>query len=114
MDTGTKATRKQEAIKQLQRLLKDGDTVYTIVKAVARSGMSRNLDAYCIATNAGKPPHIQWIGAMVAHAIDTPQSRGDWEKGRGFRVNGCGMDMGFAVVRNLSAVLGLTLNQAWL
>lgn len=46
-----------------------------------------------------------WISAYVGHAIGSPQSYRNWEKSLGLTVGGCGMDMGFHLVYNLSRVL---------
>lgn len=88
---------KAESILHLREVLKPGDTVYTVLRHVSRSGMSRNIDVYYMAD--GQP---QWISAYVGHAIDSPQSRKNWERSQGLTVGGCGMDMGFHIVNNLS------------
>jgi hypothetical protein len=62
--------------------------------------MSRNIDLYYM--QDGKP---QWISAYVGHAIGSPQSRKNWERSQGLTVGGCGMDMGFALVYDLSRTL---------
>lgn len=95
-----KDAERQEAIESLRKMLKPGDTVYTVLKHVSRSGMSRKIDVYCILD--GEP---RWIAGYVGKAIDNPQSRKDWERSQGLTVSGCGMDMGFHIVYNLSRVL---------
>jgi hypothetical protein len=57
-----KERQKAEAIVHLREVLKPGDTVYTVLRHVSRSGMSRNIDLY-MADN--KPV---WISAYVGHA----------------------------------------------
>ena len=89
-----------DAILHLRNRLKPGQTVYSVLRHVSRSGMSRGIDFYIM--EDGKP---QWITASVGKAIDQPQSRKDWEQSRGLNVSGCGMDMGFAVVYDLSRTL---------
>jgi hypothetical protein len=95
-----KETKQAEAIVHLQSVLKPGDTIYTVLRHVSRSGMSRNIDLYYM--QDGKP---QWISAYVGHAIGSPQSRKNWERSQGLTVGGCGMDMGFALVYDLSRTL---------
>ena len=97
---GAKELQEAEAIVHLREVLKPGDTVYTVLRHVSRSGMSRNIDVYYMA--GGEP---QWISAYVGHAIRSPQSRKNWERSQGLTVGGCGMDMGFHIVYSLSHVL---------
>ena len=91
---------RQDAINTLRKIVKPGDTVYTALRSVAKSGMSRTLDVYVIVD--GEP---RWITGLVGKAIGTPQSRKDWENSNGLRVHGCGMDAGFEVIYNLSYYL---------
>lgn len=95
-----KELQEAEAILHLREVLKPGDTVYTVLRHVSRSGMSRNIDLYYIADN--RPV---WISAYVGHAIGSPQSRKNWERSQGLTVGGCGMDMGFHLVYSLGRVL---------
>ena len=95
--TKQKQTERAEAITQLRKWLKPGDTVYTVLRYVSKSGMKRGIDLYIIMD--GRP---QWITAFVGKAIDQPQTRRDWEQSRGLGVTGCGMDMGFGLVYDLS------------
>ena len=89
-----------EAIKILRKMLKPGDTVYCVLRKVARSGMSRHIDFYIISKNEPR-----WITGYVGQAVGTPQSDRDWRTSAGLRVDGCGMDMGFHVVYSLGRVL---------
>ena len=77
--------------------LKPGDTVYTIVRHVSRSGMSRSIGL--VSFGKGFPMHPNWAAAcMLGWTVD--------RNGRdGVRVQGCGMDMGFHLVYELSAAL---------
>lgn len=120
-----KQMQEAEAIVYLRSVLKPGDTVYTVLRHVSRSGMSRGIDFYLI-----RDSEPLWITSYVGHAIDSPQSEKDWRESRGLRVNGCGMDMGFHCVYSLSRVLfpdgaqgasehaerdgGYALNHRWL
>lgn len=95
----TKAAELQtaEAILHLREVLKPGDTVFTVLRSVSRSGMSRNIDLYYMAYN-----QPVWISAYVGHAIGSPQSYRNWQKSQGLTVGGCGMDMGYHLVESLS------------
>jgi hypothetical protein len=83
--------RQEECRERLQSLIKPGDTVYCVLRHVSRSGMMRVIDLHII--KDGEPV---WIGRTVADFL------GYSYKDNGLRVTGCGMDMGFAVVYELS------------
>lgn len=96
-----KRTDKQnEALEQLRKLCPKGSTVYCVLRGVSRSGMSRNIDFYVMQDNEPR-----WLTGYMSAAGIVNQSRSDWEKSRGVKVHGCGMDMGFHVVNNLSMAL---------
>lgn len=95
MSKYTKA-QQTEAIDKLREWLKPGDTLYTIVRHVARSGMSRTISVYLM--QDGKPFDVSyWVSRVIDDPID--QNTG------GVKVAGCGMDMGFHVVYVVSSVL---------
>lgn len=90
-----KKRRREYAIKQLREILKPGDTVYTILRHVSASGMSRGIDLYTIRDN-----RMQFLTGYAAHAIGWK-----WGEKAGIVVGGCGMDMGFHLVYTLSRTL---------
>ena len=85
-----------EAVNALHELLEPGDTVYTVLRHVSRSGMSRAIDAYII-----QDSEPRWISRLAARAMDGTFS----ERYEAVSMGGCGMDMGFALVYNLSRAL---------
>lgn len=126
---------RSDAIAQLREWLKPGDTVYTILDSVSRSGMSRQIRVVvpysrvrCRVcgherTSENCTPTL-YVGEVcerapectglyevsidhlhpnysVAKAIGARQAK----KGDGIIMGGCGMDMGFALVYELSQVL---------
>jgi hypothetical protein len=91
-----KEAERQKAIEELKKHIKPGDTLHTVVRHVSRSGMSRVIDVYKLVD--GDALRFSW---SVADAIGEPYDR----KFEGVKVGGCGMDMGFHVVYNLSRVL---------
>jgi len=91
-----KETEKQEAIDDLRKLLRPGDTVYTILRNVSRSGMSRTVDAYIMQNN--EPRRLSWA---IARAIGLTYDKTH----EGIKVGGCGMDVGFEVVYHLGYAL---------
>ena len=97
MNTKTKADRASlAAFYQLKKLLKPGDTIYTRLCHVSKSGMMRVIDVYVIKDNV--PLRISW---STADATGFTYNR----KHEGVQVDGCGMDMGFEIVYSLSSAL---------
>lgn len=80
---------------RLLEMLQPGDTVYTVLRAVSSSGMSRRIDLYAIKNN--EPVYLSGYAATV---LDDRLS----EKG-GIVVKGGGMDMGFHLVYGLGSAL---------
>lgn len=98
----------------LTHYLKPGTKVYTILRHVSSSGMSRNISL--VIANGDEVIDITYY---ASHALGDKliESKGH----RAIRQNGCGMDMGFNLVYNLSSVLfagqeraGYVLKQAWI
>ncbi len=80
---------------ELRALLPPGSIVYTTLNHVSRSGMQRAISTYIIIDN-----DIRDISHDVAEVIgNTIHNKG------GIKINGCGMDMGFAIVHQLSYAL---------
>ena len=90
------AERRTQAIQTLQRRLPVGSTVYTTVLHISRSGMMRVIKV--LVAHEGQ---IVDLSSLAADAIG---ARYDRARG-GVIMSGCGMDMGFAVVYDLSRVL---------
>ena len=93
-----KITERELSRKRLSSLLSAGDTVYTIVRSVSASGMSRTLSLYIVKDN-----RLVNITYYAAHALEWRLV--DVNGSRVMRVGGCGMDMGFHTVYTLSRVL---------
>ena len=102
----------------IERLLtyyvKPGVKVYTILRHVSSSGMSRDISLVI-----GDGNDITDITYYAAQALGDKliESKGH----RAIKQHGCGMDMGFNLVYNLSSVLfagqeraGYVLKQGWL
>src|ERR1035437_2930489 len=75
--------------------LKPGDTVYCRLNHVSRSGMYRVINLIVIKDS--EPWDISYMAAPLLEGYD--------EKHEGCKASGCGMDMGFHLVYNLSSVL---------
>jgi hypothetical protein len=96
--TTTKKQERTEAIETLRGMLKPGDTVYTILRHVSRSGMSRSISLVIVSDDDPRPFEISYLAARaMGDKID--QERG------GIKISGAGMDMGFALVYNLGRTL---------
>ena len=114
---------KMEARERLKDLLKDIKTrkvyrngipceipvLYTIIRHVARSGMSRSIDVIAIFEDGEHLNLSYWITNAMDLKID--------QKNGGIIMTGSGMDMGFALVYNLAHALygnGYAIQQEWL
>jgi hypothetical protein len=123
--TATKKTTKkeqkaldvQDAKKQLlAHYVSEGSTVYTVLRSVSSSGMSRTLSLKV--AKDGKILDLTYYAGIV---LDWPIV--EVNGSRALRVGGCGMDMGFHTVYSLSRSLfreegntkdaGYLLNHAW-
>lgn len=86
-----------DALKELRTMLKPGDTVYTVLRHVSSSGMSRRISVVAIGKDR-KPLVLDWwiekLGTYKRHS-----------KHEGLVVGGCGMDMGFHLVYGLGAAM---------
>jgi len=104
----TKKQDQQNAINELGNILKDipTDTIYTVIRHVSSSGMSREISVKMI--DAGKIIHLDWL---VGEALGIKQG-----KHNGLVLKGCGMDMGFHLVDCINRVCGngKTFRQAWI
>ena len=72
--------------------VKPGEKVHIICRNVSRSGMSRRMDFYLLRNN-----RLHYITGHVADITGYKQ-----HSDGALKVSGCGMDMGFAVVYDLS------------
>lgn len=87
---------KEQAKQHLRKLLKPGQTVYTILRHRSASGMSRSI-SLVIPTKDGIQSLDYWIAQAQGESTD--------QKNGGLKVSGCGMDMGFHLVYNLGRML---------
>lgn len=124
--TAKKMTKKEEKAldvayareQLLTHYVSEGATVYTVLRSVSSSGMSRTLSLKV--AKDGKILDLTYYASIV---LDWPLV--EVNGSRALRVGGCGMDMGFHTVYTLSRVLfreegekmhcdaGYALNHAW-
>ena len=90
-----------EALEFLHAVLKPGARVYTILRHVSASGMSRRISVLAMGTNESgeaRPIHLDWhiekLGIAKRHARE-----------QGLVVGGCGMDMGYYLVHRLGSAM---------
>lgn len=88
---------KDEARDLFLKHLAPGDTLYTILRHVSTSGMTRDIGLVIL--KDGDALHPNYAGAALLGLSPAPGHRD------GIRVGGCGMDMGFHLVSNLGRVL---------
>lgn len=99
---------KSEAIERLREYVNPGDTVYCILRNVARSGMSCQIGFVVFRDGIAYQ-----INGMIANAFGYRLNKNH----DGVTVSGCGMDMGFAVVYDISMALfgdGYAIKYEWL
>lgn len=99
-----------DAIRQLKKILRPGDTVYGIVRSVSRSGMSRRIDFYAFRPRQKyrdgtykidrRDAEPVYLSGYMGHALGLSRGNGD-----GLMIGGCGMDMVFSTVYNLGRTL---------
>lgn len=114
--TKKQSAERSDAITRLREWIKPGDTVYTILDHVSASGMSRAIRVVLpVARPAMSSIHLpaEWKAEVdfihPNHAVGLALNLRHWKRnGRkldALVVGGCGMDMGFHLVYNLSSVL---------
>jgi hypothetical protein len=91
----------EEAIKQLQEIIKEGDVVYTLLQNVSSNGMSRRI-VVLIPQKTKNGLMVRDITYLVAAACELRYNKDR----HALVVGGCGMDMGYHVIYTLASVLG--------
>jgi hypothetical protein len=95
-----KTADQRDAVDTLRQLLSAGDTVYTTVRHVSRSGMQRRISAYVMAKDS--------LGQVFPRSLDRLIARTGLFREHpsgGLKVNGCGMDMTFHLVYSVSSMI---------
>lgn len=116
-----KRLHKAQACETLRAMIKPGDTVYTTLRSVSRSGMRRTISIHVVDDG-----QIRDVSNLAAIATDSRIANDG-----GLIVGGCGMDMGFHIVYSLGWAIypqgsncgrqgkpdtdgGYSLNQRWI
>jgi hypothetical protein len=98
---------RQEQLDNLRGWFPVGSTVYTVLRKVSASGMTRHIGIIAIVG----PDDIRHPNYATSVVLDLPLTDD------AVKVGGAGMDMGFHVAYNLSHALygdGYALNHRWL
>jgi len=75
-------------------------TVYTVLRHVSSSGMSRDISLFTM--HEGQILNITWYASRASSVCSSLKERNGFNV---IRVGGCGMDMGFHAVYSLSCSL---------
>ena len=95
MTKATKAERTQ-SLAHLREILKPGAEVFTQLRHVSKSGMTRWLDVYAVMD--GSIRNITWDVCAAADFTFCGRRHA-------LKIEGCGMDMGFSAVYSLGRAL---------
>lgn len=108
MTTTTTTQARQEAQDTLRRILKPGDTVYTILRHVSRSGMQRRLDVYALDTDAEGKPWMRYLSGIVSHATGLKfTAKGGAREDCGIVIDGCGFSASGEIREAIERAIGL-------
>lgn len=88
--------KKARSLEMLNRYLQKDDTVYSVIRHVASSGISRQIDFYAI----GEDRKPVYLSGYIEDVL--PYRR---NKRGALVVSGCGMDMCFHVVYSLASAM---------
>lgn len=101
------------AIENLRACYPEGSTVYTILRDVSRSGMSRTVGVVSLQGDGGAiaARHPNWaVSVLLGYRLKSQR----WD---GVVVGGCGFDAGHDIAYNLGRALygnGYALKHQWL
>lgn len=99
-----KAEEKAQAKATVAELVEPGATVYTLIRHVSSSGMTRVIDVFVIQTDKHTgEPYLRRFSWSAALALGWTYNR----KHEGVKVSGCGMDMAFHLVSSLCYAVGV-------
>lgn len=94
----------QDAKTTVAETIKPGATVYTLIRHVSKSGMSRVIDVFVIQdAKDGSGPYLRRFSWSAAVALGWSYDR----RHEGVKVSGCGMDMAFHLVSSLCHAVGV-------
>jgi hypothetical protein len=92
---------KEKGLEYLREAIKSGQTVYTVLRHVSASGMSRRISCMIAYLATDGTPEVRCIDHLVTAVTGFKLSRSK----DGITVGGAGMDMGFHLVESLGYAL---------
>lgn len=95
--TKGKELMREQARKHLLGVFKPGDTAFTVLRHVSRSGMCRHISILAVDEDG----ELRDVSGWAAQLMDDRRNSKDGS----IIVGGCGMDMGFHLVYNLGYCL---------
>ncbi len=98
------AQERQAALDQLRQWCPPGTTVHCVLEHRSRSGMRRSIKAYVLGHGANPEREI-WLNPAIERAGIARRWKSQGRTMEGSVMDGCGMDMGFALVYALSSAL---------
>jgi len=103
MATRSTAAERAEWLADMRETLPPGSTVYTVLRHVSASGMTRSIDAYALLPDPDDSGRIvkRWLSYRIAAILGMSYD----ERRECVKVGGAGMDMGFHLVYSLSSYL---------
>ena len=117
--TASEKARRADAVAELRETLRKGDEIHLVLNSVSESGMTRWVTPYFFVPaktpsggRSARKVDRKWLGFWVSEALGLTLVGHERIK-----LEGCGMDMGFALVYDLSSVLygdGYQLIHRWL
>lgn len=103
---------RDEALAQFRNFAPEGTTVYTVLRHVSQSGMTRWISAFVIIDN--QPVYLDYL---ITELTSFRSDNRLYPRHDGVKVGGAGMDMGFHLVYTLAHAVygdGYALNHRWL
>lgn len=97
MSTTTKTAERDQALATLREDVQPGDTLWTVVRHVTSSGMTRWIDVYKLVDG-----DRVYLSHAAAHATGRKVNNRNHD---GVECGGCGMDMGFDLVYSVSRAM---------
>lgn len=94
------ATERAAAQERLRCMLPEGSTVWTIIRHVSPSGMTRSISVVTVSSYDGESEPFDvsyWVARSLGSKVDP--------KNGGIKRQGCGMDMAFDLVYTLARSL---------
>ncbi len=101
MATKAQQAEQEQAREALRAMISPGDTLYTVLRHVSQSGMSRSIDVYRMSNTEHGPIDPEWLSRRIARACGFTFD----ERREAIKMGGAGQDMGYAIIHELGYFL---------